>query len=75
VEACPSGALTPDGFDVDRCFFYWGFGFKRLPPERNGRDLSACYVGMLRKGIFWWNSHKFISQMLIFASNACAPAR
>jgi epoxyqueuosine reductase QueG len=34
VEACPSGALTPDGYDVDPCFMYWSFGFKRQLPSR-----------------------------------------
>jgi len=34
VEACPSGALKPDRFDVDPCFVYWSLGFKRLPPAR-----------------------------------------
>jgi epoxyqueuosine reductase len=32
VEACPSGALKDDGYDVDPCFVYWSYGFKRLPP-------------------------------------------
>ena len=34
VDACPSGALTPDGYDVDPCFVYWSLGFKKLPPAR-----------------------------------------
>lgn len=34
VKACPSGALTPDGYNVDPCFVYWSLGFKRLPPAR-----------------------------------------
>ncbi len=34
MEACPSGALTPDGYDVDPCFVYWSMGFKQLPPAR-----------------------------------------
>jgi len=34
VAACPSGALTPDGYDVDPCFVYWSLGFKQLPPAR-----------------------------------------
>jgi epoxyqueuosine reductase QueG len=34
LEACPSGALTPDGYNVDPCFMYWSFGFKRLLPYR-----------------------------------------
>ncbi len=32
VQACPSGALKADRYDVDPCFVYWSFGFKRLPP-------------------------------------------
>lgn len=32
IKACPSGALKPDGYDVDPCFVYWSMGFKRLPP-------------------------------------------
>jgi epoxyqueuosine reductase QueG len=32
VKACPSGALTSDGYEVDPCFVYWSMGFKRLPP-------------------------------------------
>jgi epoxyqueuosine reductase len=34
VDACPSGALKPDRYDVDPCFVYWTYGFKRLPPAR-----------------------------------------
>ena len=34
VEACPSGALKQDGYEVDACFVYWSYGFKRLPPAR-----------------------------------------
>jgi epoxyqueuosine reductase QueG len=34
IKACPSGALTDDGYDVDPCFVYWSYGFKRLPPAR-----------------------------------------
>jgi epoxyqueuosine reductase len=34
VEACPSGALKRDRYDVDPCFVYWSYGFKRLPPVR-----------------------------------------
>jgi epoxyqueuosine reductase len=32
VKACPSGALKNDRYDVDPCFVYWSYGFKRLPP-------------------------------------------
>lgn len=49
VEACPSGALTPDGFDVDPCFVYWGFGFKRLPPERFWQ--WPGFIRMLRRHV------------------------
>jgi len=34
VEACPSGALKADRYDVDPCFAFWAYGFKRLPPVR-----------------------------------------
>ena len=34
VEACPSGALKHDRYDVDPCFVYWSYGFKRLPPAK-----------------------------------------
>lgn len=34
VDACPSGALKPDSYDVDPCFMYWTYGFKQLPPAR-----------------------------------------
>jgi epoxyqueuosine reductase len=34
VEACPSGALTSKGYDVDPCFVYWSLGFKKLLPAR-----------------------------------------
>jgi epoxyqueuosine reductase QueG len=31
-RACPSGALKGGRYDVDPCFVYWTYGFKRLPP-------------------------------------------
>ena len=34
VEACPPGALKRDRYDVDPCFVYWSYGFKRLPPAK-----------------------------------------
>ncbi|NOY67998.1 MAG: epoxyqueuosine reductase [Deltaproteobacteria bacterium] len=34
VDACPSGALKPDRYDVDPCFVYWTYGFRRMPPAR-----------------------------------------
>jgi epoxyqueuosine reductase QueG len=34
VEACPSGALKHDRYDVDPCFVYWSYGFNRLPPDK-----------------------------------------
>jgi epoxyqueuosine reductase QueG len=33
VTSCPSGALTASGYNVDPCFTYWTYGFKRLPPS------------------------------------------
>lgn len=47
AEACPSGALTPDGYDVDPCFVYWSLGFKRLPPVRL-REWPG-YIRMIRQ--------------------------
>ena len=32
TKACPSGALKNGSYDVDPCFVYWSYGFKRLPP-------------------------------------------
>ncbi|HNY66068.1 MAG TPA: 4Fe-4S binding protein [Deltaproteobacteria bacterium] len=32
VKSCPSGALKDGRYDVDPCFVYWSYGFKRLPP-------------------------------------------
>ena len=37
VRACPSGALTHEGYAVDPCFAYWTYGFKLLPPKRLGQ--------------------------------------
>jgi len=34
MDACPSGALKPGSYDVDPCFVYWSYGFKRLPPAK-----------------------------------------
>lgn len=34
ADACPSGALKPGSYDVDPCFVYWSYGFKRLPPAK-----------------------------------------
>jgi ferredoxin len=34
IDSCPSGALTPEGYNVDPCFVYWSLGFKQLPPAR-----------------------------------------
>ncbi|MFH2063598.1 MAG: 4Fe-4S binding protein [Pseudomonadota bacterium] len=47
IEACPSGALKPDRYDVDPCFVYWTFGFKRLPPL-NIREWPG-YIRMIRR--------------------------
>ncbi|MDY6830365.1 MAG: 4Fe-4S binding protein [Thermodesulfobacteriota bacterium] len=33
-KACPSGALTDKGYDVDPCFNYWAYGFKRRFPQK-----------------------------------------
>jgi epoxyqueuosine reductase QueG len=33
-QACPSGALKAGRYNVDPCFVYWAYGFKRLPPEK-----------------------------------------
>jgi epoxyqueuosine reductase len=34
INACPSGALKSNGYDVDPCFIYWSYGFNRLPPAK-----------------------------------------
>jgi epoxyqueuosine reductase len=34
INACPSGALKDGRYDVDPCFVYWSYGFKRLPPAK-----------------------------------------
>ncbi|MDA8402916.1 MAG: 4Fe-4S binding protein [Desulfobacteraceae bacterium] len=47
VEACPSGALKDGGYDVDPCFVYWSYGFKRLPPA-SFREWPG-YISMLRR--------------------------
>ena len=52
MKACPSGALKTDAngsvrYDVDPCFVYWSYGFKRLPPARL-REWPA-YLKMLRQ--------------------------
>jgi len=47
IQACPSGALKPDGYDVDPCFVYWSMGFKRLPPA-SLREWPG-YMRMLRR--------------------------
>jgi epoxyqueuosine reductase len=47
VEACPSGALTPEGYDVDPCFVYWSLGFKKLPPARFWQ--WPGYIRMIRQ--------------------------
>jgi epoxyqueuosine reductase len=33
-QACPSGALQGGKYNVDPCFVYWSYGFKKLPPAR-----------------------------------------
>ena len=47
AEACPSGALTSDGYDVDPCFVYWSMGFKQLPPARFWQ--WPGYIRMIRQ--------------------------
>ena len=47
VEACPSGALKADRYDVDPCFAFWAYGFKRLPPIRFWE--WPGYIKMLRQ--------------------------
>ena len=47
IEACPSGALKADHYDVDPCFVYWAYGFKRLPPDRFWK--WPGYIRMLRQ--------------------------
>jgi epoxyqueuosine reductase len=47
VQACPSGALKSDRYDVDPCFVYWSFGFKRLPPA-SFREWPG-YIRMVRR--------------------------
>jgi epoxyqueuosine reductase QueG len=47
VDACPSGALKTDRFDVDPCFVYWSLGFKRLPPARFWE--WPGYIRMIRR--------------------------
>lgn len=47
IDACPSGALTKDGYDVDPCFVYWSLGFKRLPPA--GLREWPGYIRMIRR--------------------------
>ncbi|MCU0600391.1 MAG: 4Fe-4S binding protein [Desulfobacterales bacterium] len=46
IKACPSGALKDDGYDVDPCFVYWSYGFKRLPPASIGE--WPAFIRMLR---------------------------
>lgn len=47
VNACPSGALKSDRYDVDPCFVYWSLGFKRLPPGRFSEWRG--YIRMIRQ--------------------------
>lgn len=44
-KACPVGALRGGTYTVDPCFFYWSWGFDRMPPKRL-RDWPA-FVKML----------------------------
>jgi epoxyqueuosine reductase QueG len=47
AKACPSGALKADRYDVDLCFAFWAYGFKRLPPIRFWE--WPGYIRMLRQ--------------------------
>jgi len=33
-QACPVGALRGGRYNVDPCFFYWSWGFDKVPPRR-----------------------------------------
>ncbi len=33
-QACPVGALRGGTYTVDPCFFYWSWGFEKVPPRR-----------------------------------------
>lgn len=46
-QACPSGALKDGRYNVDPCFVYWSYGFKKLPPARL-REWPA-YLTMLMR--------------------------
>lgn len=46
-KACPSGALKDGRYNVDPCFVYWSYGFKRLPPARFWE--WPGYIRMLRQ--------------------------
>ncbi len=47
AQACPSGALKKDRYDVDPCFNYWSYGFKRGFPKRI-REIPG-FLKMLRE--------------------------
>jgi epoxyqueuosine reductase QueG len=47
ANACPSGALKADRYDMDPCFAFWAYGFKRLPPIRFWE--WPGYIRMLRQ--------------------------
>ncbi len=47
INSCPSGALQPGRYDVDPCFVYWSFGFKRLPPVKIRQ--WPGYIRMIRQ--------------------------
>jgi epoxyqueuosine reductase QueG len=46
-KACPVGALDRGNYNVDPCFIYWSYGFKR-PPPRKLREWPA-YIKMIRE--------------------------
>lgn len=45
MEACPTGAITPDGFAVERCLRYWMLTGKPVPEDMRapmGNRLIGC---------------------------------
>lgn len=41
-QVCPSGALKAGRYNVDPCFVYWAYGFKKLPPDRFWKWPGYC---------------------------------
>lgn len=48
-QACPVGALSGGGYEVDTCFNYWSLGLDRLPPKRPGE--LRPYLRMLLENV------------------------